>query len=125
MLPCCGLVMPSNGWEGEHVMAAHDSTWVKVLDLEESPVDQPQPVTVEGRDLIIFRHGERYVLMDRWCPHQNGDLAEGQVIGRALKCPLHGFMFSVDAGRGLNCPGFTLRVHEVRVENGYLSVRLT
>jgi nitrite reductase/ring-hydroxylating ferredoxin subunit len=57
--------------------------------------------------------------------HIKMELGEGQVIGRALKCPLHGFMFSVDAGRGLYCPGFTLKVHEVRVENGYLSVRLT
>ena len=105
-------------------MTAQDSTWVTVLDLAESPLDQPQPVNVHGEDLIIFRHGERYVSMDRWCPHQNGDLAGGQIVGRALKCPLHGFMFSVDAGRGLNCPGFNLRVHDVQVENGFLSVRL-
>lgn len=105
-------------------MTAQDSTWVTVLDLAESPLDQPQPVNVHGEDLIIFRHGERYVSMDRWCPHQNGDLAGGQIVGRALKCPLHGFMFSVDAGRGLNCPGFKLRVHDVQVENGFLSVRL-
>lgn len=103
---------------------AQDSTWVPVLDLNESQVDQPQAVNVHGEDLIIFRHSDRYVAMDRWCPHQNGDLAEGCIEAKALECPLHGFMFSVDTGRGVNCPGLNVRVHEVQVENGVLSVRL-
>ena len=96
---------------------------VPVLDLNECPVDQPRAVSVEGEDLIILRHGDRYVAMDRWCPHLGGDLAEGRILGRAVKCPLHGFMFSVDGGRGLNCP-YKVRVHEIQVENGVLSVRL-
>jgi nitrite reductase/ring-hydroxylating ferredoxin subunit len=62
--------------------------------------------------------------MDRWCPHSDGDLAKGRVLGKALKCPLHGFMYSVDTGRGVNCPGFAVTVHEVRVDGGVLSVRL-
>lgn len=101
-----------------------ESGWTMVLDLNECPLDQPKPVDVAGKELIIFRYGDRYVAMDRWCPHQNGDLTDGRIIGRALKCPLHGFMFSVENGRGVNCAGFAVKVHEVRVENGQLSVRL-
>jgi nitrite reductase/ring-hydroxylating ferredoxin subunit len=104
-------------------MITRDSTWVPVLNLGESPVDGPQAVTVNGEDLIILRHGERYVAINRWCPHQGGDLAAGRVLGKAIKCPLHGFMFSMDTGRGLNCGGFHAKVHEVQVENGVLSVR--
>jgi nitrite reductase/ring-hydroxylating ferredoxin subunit len=98
--------------------------WVSVLDLNEASLDAPQAVEVAGEDLVILRHADRYVAMDRWCPHERGDLAEGRVLGRALKCPLHGFMFSLDAGRGLNCRGFQVTVHEVKVEDGVLSVRL-
>ena len=105
-------------------MSTNDSSWLEVLDLNLTPLDQLRAVNVNGEDLLIFRHGDRYVAMDRWCPHQNADMAEGRIVGRALKCPLHGFMFSLDSGRGLNCPGFNVRVHDVQVENGCLRVRL-
>jgi nitrite reductase/ring-hydroxylating ferredoxin subunit len=101
-----------------------ESGWIMVLDLNVCHVDQPKPVDVAGKELIIFRYGDRYVAMDRWCPHRNGDLTDGRIIGRALKCPLHGFMFSVENGLGVNCGDFHVKVHEVQVENGQLSVRL-
>ena len=100
------------------------SAWVPVLDLAATPLDAPRPVEVEGVELVLLRQGERYVAMDRWCPHSDGDLAQGRLLGKALKCPLHGFMYSVDTGRGVNCPGFAVKVHEVRVDGDLLSVRL-
>lgn len=105
-------------------MTTDDSSWLEVLDLNLTPLDQLRAVTVNGEDLLIFCQGDRYIAMDRWCPHQNGDMAEGRIVGKALKCPLHGFMFSFDGGRGLNCPGFNVRVHDVQVEDGCLRVRL-
>jgi nitrite reductase/ring-hydroxylating ferredoxin subunit len=103
---------------------AATSAWVPVLDLGATPLDAPRPVEVEGVELVLLRQGDRYVAMDRWCPHSDGDLAKGRLLGKALKCPLHGFMYSVDTGRGVNCPGFAVRVHEVRVDGDVLSVRL-
>ncbi len=101
-----------------------EGSWFPALDLNETPLDGIRAVNVNGVDLVIVRQGDRYLAMDRWCPHQDGDMSEGRIVGKALKCPLHGFMFSLDHGRGLNCPGFNLRVHEINMENGRLSVRL-
>lgn len=103
---------------------AAESAWLPVLDLGATDLDAPRAVEVEGVELVVLRQGDRYVAMDRWCPHSDGDLAKGRVLGKALKCPLHGFMYSVDTGRGVNCPGFAVTVHEVRVDGGVLSVRL-
>ena len=103
---------------------AAESAWLPVLDLGTTGLDVPRAVEVEGVELVVLRQGDRYVAMDRWCPHSDGDLAKGRVLGKALKCPLHGFMYSVDTGRGVNCPGFAVTVHEVRVDGGVLSVRL-
>jgi nitrite reductase/ring-hydroxylating ferredoxin subunit len=99
--------------------------WVPVRDLNAAPLEAPQAVEVEGVELVVARQGDRYVALDRWCPHSDGDLAKGRVLGKALKCPLHGFMYSVDTGRGVNCPGFAVKVHQVRVDDGVLSVRLS
>jgi len=98
--------------------------WVPVLALDAAELATPRAVEVDGIELVVLRHGDRYVAMDRWCPHSAGDLARGRLLGKALKCPLHGFMYSVDTGRGVNCPGFAVKVYEVRVDDGVLSVRL-
>jgi nitrite reductase/ring-hydroxylating ferredoxin subunit len=107
---------------GEEQAAAEG--WIPVLDLDVAALEAPRAVTVEGVELVVLRQGDRYVAMDRWCPHSYADLAQGRVLGKALKCPLHGFMYSVDTGRGVNCPGFAVQVYEVRVDSGGLSVRL-
>jgi nitrite reductase (NADH) small subunit len=99
-----------------------EARWVPVLDLNETAVAGPHPVEVAGEDLLILPYAGRYVAIDRWCPHEHGDMAPGRVLGKALKCPLHGFMFSLETGRGRNCRGFQGRLHQVKVEDGVVFV---
>jgi 3-phenylpropionate/trans-cinnamate dioxygenase ferredoxin subunit len=99
-------------------------TWHAVLPSDELPAGAIRAVEVAGAPLVVVRQGDAYVAMDRWCPHEGGDLAEGRVLARTLKCPLHGYMFSLDHGRGLNCRGYNARLYETRVAEGMLQVRL-
>ena len=48
----------------------------------------------------MFRTGddEIFALIDR-CPHRGGPLSEGIVQGRAVACPLHGWVIELDSGR--------------------------
>lgn len=105
-------------------MTQDNAVFVRIWDLNAAPLDGPVAVNVEDRELVLFRRGDTLAAMDRWCPHQRGDMVAGHVVGRALKCPVHGFMFSADTGRGLNCPGFDLPVHDLQVEDGIVRVRL-
>jgi nitrite reductase/ring-hydroxylating ferredoxin subunit len=100
------------------------AAWHRVLPAEEIPPGAIRAIDVADTPLVVARLGDAYAVTDRWCPHQAGDLAEGRLLGRALKCPLHGYMFSLDNGRGLNCRGYNARLHEARVEEGMLLVRL-
>ncbi len=103
----------------------HDNAGcVQIWDLNKAPLEGPVSVKVEDTELVLFRYGDTLVAMDRWCPHRQGDMVAGHVVGRMLKCPVHGFMFSVDTGRGLNCPGFNLSVHDLNVKDGVVSVWL-
>jgi nitrite reductase/ring-hydroxylating ferredoxin subunit len=80
--------------------------------------DEPALVAVlgdDGRDYVVVT--ARGVAMERWCPHQEADLLEGAVVGSALKCPLHGYMFSLKNGKGLNCR-FKTPVRPARYEDG-------
>ncbi len=98
--------------------------WHDALPADAVPPGAIHPFEVAGVALVVLRHGGDYVVMDRWCPHQGGDMAQGRVVAKTLKCPLHGYMFSLDNGRGLNCRGYNARLHEVQVVDGTLQVRL-
>jgi nitrite reductase/ring-hydroxylating ferredoxin subunit len=58
----------------------------------------------EDNRSIIVSCGETTIVAPRWCPHRGGDLAAGRVVGNALQCPLHGYLFSLETGLGLNNP---------------------
>ena len=105
-------------------MTTDNFEWDEVADSNVTSTNEFRVVNVNGQDLLIIRRGDRYIAMDRWCPHQQADLAEGRIVGNALKCPLHGFMFSLVHGRGLNCPGFDVRMHDVEVEHDRLRIRM-
>ena len=98
--------------------------WHAVLPAKEIPAGAIRAVEVDGQSLVMVRVGDSYFALDRSCPHQEGDLAAGRVLGKALKCPLHGYMFSLENGRGLNCRGYNARLHAARVVDGVLQIRL-
>jgi UDP-MurNAc hydroxylase len=55
-------------------------------------------LNIEGRQQRIVREagGSRYVI-DRYCPHQGGDLTHAWVEdGRLLTCPRHGWQFDLE-----------------------------
>ena len=37
-----------------------------------------------------------------------------------VRCPLHVFTFKLSDGKGVNCPGFQLKVYEIEEKNGVL-----
>lgn len=54
--------------------------------------------TVAGRTLLLLRHQGQTHLLDDICPHAGYPLHEGQIIGNALRCPMHGYLFELATG---------------------------
>jgi nitrite reductase/ring-hydroxylating ferredoxin subunit len=40
-----------------------------------------------------------------------------------VRCPLHVFTFKLSDGKGVNCPGFKIKIYEVKEENGTFFAR--
>ncbi|HJZ54712.1 MAG TPA: Rieske 2Fe-2S domain-containing protein [Gemmataceae bacterium] len=56
---------------------------------------------VGGRLIAVFKARDGKVFaVDGTCPHKNGPLADGMVVGHQVVCPLHAFRFAADSG---NC----------------------
>ena len=71
--------------------------WYWVLRSKELKKGKIKPVTMLGRDLIVFR-GEDGVarVMDAYCPHMGAHLAEGRVDGQGVRCFFHHWKFAED-----------------------------
>jgi len=109
----------------KHVIAA-------VRDL---PPGSRKLVDIGGRPIAVFNiNGELFGLLNR-CPHQGGNLGEGQLTGlvessepgtyrysrqgEILRCPWHGWEFDVRTGQSWCDPGrIRTKSYDVAVEPG-------
>ena len=92
----------------------------------EAPIRVPVPEELRARGLAIVEAGDREIVVlvvdgvlraiDRWCPHEEGDLGEGMMFREDIKCPVHGYIFSLTKGRCLNTFGMAARVYLVEEE---------
>jgi NAD(P)H-dependent nitrite reductase small subunit len=81
-------------------------------------------VEVEGRELALFRRGERIYALDNVCPHRGAALAWGEVRDGVVFCPLHAWPFEIETGRCPEFPGVDVETFPVTVEGGDVFVEL-
>jgi 3-phenylpropionate/trans-cinnamate dioxygenase ferredoxin subunit len=91
--------------------------------------DLPDPgrrlVEVDDTLVVLIRAGGSFYALDDVCTHDGGPLAEGELLDHAIACPRHGARFDLRTGRALSMPATQpTRVHEVRVVDGQVQVRL-
>jgi len=76
--------------------------WVEVGRLDDVPRRGARRIARSDGlpPIAVFRTAddEVFALVDR-CPHRGGPLSEGIVQGRAIACPLHGWVIELDSGQ--------------------------
>ena len=93
------------------------SGFVKVADLGElSPGEMKQVELGDDQVLLANVEGTIYAC-DNLCTHRFAPLAEGDLDGKLVECPLHGSVFDVTTGGVIDPPAVeSLRVFQVRIE---------
>lgn len=68
--------------------------WYWAIPSRSLKVGQVKPVTLQGRELAIYRGADgKPVTLDAYCPHMGAHLAEGKVEGEGLRCFFHNWKF--------------------------------
>ncbi len=101
-----------------------DAGWVDVCALHELIDGAMASRPVEGRDLLLYRHGDSVSCMDNACAHMGMPLDGGQVDHGTLRCPYHGFVYLLETGECLTVPEVQLAMHAVKVAGERVAVRL-
>ena len=75
--------------------------------------------------IVIFKNGAGFFGVQQACPHQGGAMTAAvlQGGGSMIRCTRHNYVFRTANGNPVNCPGFRLKMFEVKEEGGQLFVR--
>ena len=79
-------------------------------------------LSIQGQEYLISNIEGTVYAIDGLCPHAQGRIAEGRLVGTVAVCPKHGAEFDVRTGKNLKKPHFPfakaadLRSYKVSIE---------
>jgi 3-phenylpropionate/trans-cinnamate dioxygenase ferredoxin subunit len=97
--------------------------FVKVLRTDEIGPGQARVLEVKGKQIAVFNIEGEFFAIDNMCTHEEASLAEGDVSGHEVTCPLHGARFDVRTGEVLGPPAYDdVTSYPVRVTGADIEV---
>lgn len=81
-------------------------------------------VAAGGKSLALFNVEGSYYVIDNSCLHRGGPLGEGDLDGRVVTCPWHGWRWDVTTGANANNPAVRVACFPITVEGGEIFVEV-
>ncbi|MEM6331746.1 MAG: Rieske 2Fe-2S domain-containing protein [Planctomycetota bacterium] len=79
------------------------ANWVDVCERSALSQDEPKVcVRVADRPLVACLDGDDVRVVADECPHAGLPLGGGDLTGRVITCPYHGYAFDVRSGRNID-----------------------
>jgi nitrite reductase (NADH) small subunit/3-phenylpropionate/trans-cinnamate dioxygenase ferredoxin subunit len=95
----------------------------KVAKRSEIPAGSIRTVQAGGKALALANVGGTLYAIDNTCLHRGGPLGEGELNGKIVTCPWHGWQYDVTTGKvvqnpnaGVSCFKTEVRGDEVFVD---------
>ncbi|WP_176084707.1 nitrite reductase small subunit NirD [Martelella sp. HB161492] len=102
------------------------SDFIPIGTIDDIPRRGARCVRTAYGKIAVFRTADDQVFaIDDQCPHKGGPLSDGIVHGKAVTCPLHNFVISLESGSALGADEGGVNTYPVRVEDGRLSIALS
>ena len=98
--------------------------WIKAAKKSEIPADMWKYVEAGGKEIALFRVGNKVCAIEHVCPHQGGPLAEGGLEGSVVTCPWHGWQFDVTTGECTFNPSIKQMTFNVKEEGDDILVEV-
>jgi nitrite reductase/ring-hydroxylating ferredoxin subunit len=101
------------------------SDWQVLQGIDPDTAEFPALSRVGEDRILVLRIGEGFRGVERSCPHQQHSLHDAflQGGGAMIRCRWHNYVFRLNDGKAVNCPGYRLKVFEVRRKDNVLMAR--
>jgi nitrite reductase (NADH) small subunit len=99
--------------------------WHPIGNIADIPLRGARCVKTPQGKIGVFRTAENEVFaIEDHCPHKGGPLTQGIVHGKAVTCPLHNWVISLETGKALGADEGAVRTIPLRNEDGQLFIAL-
>ena len=96
--------------------------FVKVCKTSDIPSGSGRTVDLNGKPVAVFNvEGAFYAISDT-CIHRGGPLGEGELDGKTVICPWHGWRYDITNGVNEMNPSVSVQKFQVKVEGEDLLV---
>lgn len=98
--------------------------WVDVGPVAEFPANTQKTVRVENVPVVVFNVEGLYLAIADTCPHAGMPLGGGELCGKVITCPFHGYAYDVQTGKNIDFPDQEppVRTFPARASNGVLQI---
>ena len=90
--------------------------FVKVCNTGDLAAGTGKTVTVNGKAVALFNVDGTFCAIDDTCVHRGGPLGEGELDGKIVTCPWHGWRYDVTTGVNQLNPAVTVSKYDVKIE---------
>jgi len=95
--------------------------WIDIVKL----ADLPPGEKICAHGVMVANVGGSLHAIENVCPHAGLPLGDGDLAGKVITCPYHGYAYRVDTGVNVDYADDTpVRTLPVRVENDTIQVDL-
>ncbi|MCX5662709.1 MAG: Rieske (2Fe-2S) protein [Planctomycetota bacterium] len=78
--------------------------WVEVGPEKDYLPNTRKSLRVEGMSVVLFNIEGTFLAVGNSCPHAGLPLGEGELCGKVLTCPFHGYAYNVETGKNVDFP---------------------
>jgi nitrite reductase/ring-hydroxylating ferredoxin subunit len=99
---------------------ATKTDWRVLTGLRPEGVKYPARAILDGEGIVVFRTKSGLRGVQRSCPHMQATMMNAELTANdtMVRCALHVFTFKLSDGKGVNCPGFRIKIYEIKEDNG-------
>lgn len=102
--------------------------WVDIGPKTEIPEGSTQCVTAADQPIVVCNVAGQMAAVANVCPHAGLPIGEGELRGRVLTCPFHGYSYNVTNGKNIDFPNeeVPVKTYPVRVTDaGRVEIQIT
>jgi nitrite reductase/ring-hydroxylating ferredoxin subunit len=100
------------------------ANFVRVCKTEDVKAGCGRSIEISGKPLALFNVDGGFYAINDVCGHRGGPLGEGELDGKTVICPWHGWRYNVTTGENELVPDLPTEKYDVKVDGEDILVDL-
>ena len=101
------------------------ANFVKICKTADIKAGCGKSIEISGKPLALFNVDGGFYAINDVCGHRGGPLGEGELDGKTVVCPWHGWRYNVTTGENELVPDLPTQKYEVKIEGEDILVDLS